>query len=93
MQLEALHGLWELAVNPSHQSEIPMVTLNRLVRLITHGDDEQQMIMAITIAWHLASNQTQRRLFADTGVVQVLTPTTSFPVPNTQTEYKTSGQS
>ena len=37
MQLQALHGFWELAVNPSHQSEIPMATLNHLVRLITRG--------------------------------------------------------
>jgi hypothetical protein len=37
MQLEALHGLWELAVNPSHQGEIPMATLNHLVHLITRG--------------------------------------------------------
>lgn len=30
------------------------------------------MTLAITIAWHLAGNQTQRRLFAGAGVVQAL---------------------
>jgi hypothetical protein len=30
------------------------------------------MTLGITIAWHLAGNQTQRRLFAGAGVVQAL---------------------
>jgi len=64
-----------------------------------HADDEEKMTLAITIAWHLAGNQTQRRLFAGAGVVQALaaalrwTLRTAVHADDDRTEPQTDGSS
>ncbi|KAK9861349.1 hypothetical protein WJX84_011522 [Apatococcus fuscideae] len=90
LQLEGMHGLWELAINRAYHDDIVDACLVGIVQQLG-SSDQQKATLAAAACWAVAPSTRLRRTLASLGAVPALLnllrsslaaspPTTSLPV-------------
>lgn len=71
MQLEGVHGIWELAVNPDNHNDIVRIRILCLVDCLK-GSDWTVVQTTCNAIWALSTSSSHRQTFGEAGVVEHL---------------------